>query len=96
MNYSPFLFTVVPHEGIAFSHHLELGPLHYESIFSSVQGPFLRADEELGRSREVVDLFKSEVVKFACVLFQVQDYGAYTIGIYDPPNFIDFCIVPFF
>ena len=32
----------------------------------------MRVDEELGHSREVVDLLKIRVVNFTCVVFQVQ------------------------
>ena len=56
----------------------------------------MRVYEEIGRSREVVDLLKSKVVNFICVVLQVQDGGAYPLGIYDPPDSIDFCIVSFF
>ena len=65
-------------------------------MFSSVLGPFLRADEELGRSREVVYLFKNNVVKCNYGVFQVQDGVAYPLGLDDPPNAIDFCIFPFY
>ena len=58
-------------------------------------GPFLRAGEELGHSGEVVDLFESKVVNFTHVIFQVQDEGAYPLGINDTPNAIDFCIILF-
>ena len=64
-------------------------------ILSSVPGPFLMADKELGCSRELLDLFKRRVVKFACVVFQVQDNGAYSLGIDDNPNAIDLFIFPF-
>ena len=65
-------------------------------IFSSVPGPFLRSNEELGCYREVVVLFKSETVKFTCVLFQVYYKRASPLGIYDSPDAIYFCIFPFF
>ena len=54
----------------------------------------MRADEELGRSREVVDVFKNEVMEFTCVLFLVQDDGTYSIGLDDSPDTIDLCIIP--
>ena len=91
----PFLFTVVPHEDRAFSHHLEVGPLPSYFVFSSVLVSFLRADEELGSSREVLDLFKTKVVKFTCIILKDQYNGDYPLGIYDLPNAIDLCIVPF-
>ena len=56
MKDGPLGFTVVPHKDRAFYHQLELGPLPSDFTPSSVSGPFLRADEELGHSREVVDV----------------------------------------
>ena len=48
-------FYVVSHKDRAFSHHLEVGPLPSNFICSSGLGPFLRDDEVLGSSKEVVD-----------------------------------------
>ena len=56
--------------------------------------PFLRDDGELGCSREVVDVFKDNIVKFNCVVFQVQGFGACPLGLDDTPDDIDFCISP--
>ena len=56
----------------------------------------MRADGKLGRSGGVLDLFESKTVNFTRVLFQVQDDGAYPLGINEPPNDIEFCIVLFF
>ena len=92
----PLWFAVVPQEDREFSNHLELGPFPSNFILSSVLGPILMADEELGFSREGVDLFKSKAVKFSCVVFQIQDNNVYSLGIDDPPNDIDFCIIPLF
>ena len=50
----------------------------------------MRTNEELGRSKEVVDLFKSKVLKFTCVVFQFHNNGAYPLVIDDPPNEIYF------
>ena len=36
------------------------------------------------------------IVRFTCVLFQVQDDGAYPLEIDESPDAMDFCIVPFF
>ena len=44
----PLWFPVVPHEDIAFFHYPEVGPFLSNFFFSSVLGPFMRADEELG------------------------------------------------
>ena len=49
-------FPGVPCEGGAFDHCLEIGPFPSKFIFPSVLGPFFRADEELGHSREVLDV----------------------------------------
>ena len=51
MKYVPLLFTIFPHEDGSFTHPLEVGPFPSDFIFPSVPGPFLRADEDLGRSR---------------------------------------------
>ena len=88
-------FPVVTHEDRAFAHYLEVGPFPSNFVFSSVLGPFVRADEELGRSGEVVDLFESKVMNLTRVIFHVQEDGVYPLRINDPPNNIDFCIVLF-
>ena len=59
-------------------------------------GPFLRAGGELRRSKEVVDFFESKVVNLTHFIFQVQDGGAYPLGINEPPDSIDFSIIIFF
>ena len=95
MKYGTLRFPVVTQKDRAFAHHLEVGPLPSDFVFSSVLGPFLRADEELWLSREVVYLFESKVVNLTRVIFQVQDDGAYTPGLNKPLNSIDFYIVLF-
>ena len=92
----PLWFPVVPHEDRVFSHHLEVGFFPSEFVFSSIMGPFLRGNEELGSSKEVVDLFEIKVVDLTRVLFQIQDNSEYPLVIYDTPNAIDLCIVLFF
>ena len=77
-----------------FAHHLEVGPFPSEFTFSSVPDHFLKADEELGISREVVNLFKSNTAYFTFVVFQVEDDGDYPFGIDEPPKNIGFCIIP--
>ena len=65
-------------------------------IFSYVLGPFLRSDEELGRSREVVDLFKSKIVNFTCAVFQVHDEGTYIpLGLMIYPIPLTYVLSPF-
>ena len=56
----------------------------------------MRAEEDLRRSSEVVEIFKNKIVKFNCAVFQVQDDSAYPIGIDGPLDDIEFCIVPLF
>ena len=50
----PLWFPIVPHKDGVFAHHLEVGPFPSDFIFPSFPGPFLRADEEFGRPREVL------------------------------------------
>ena len=90
------LFPVVPHKDRALPNHLEVGSFYLEFVLSSILGHFLRADEELGRSREVVDIFESKVLNFSHVIFQVQDDGEYPLGINEPPDSIEFCIIIIF
>ena len=87
-------FPVGPHEEKVFPHNLEVGPILSDFIFPSAPGQFLRAGEELGSSREVTD--KKKIVEFNFFIFQVQNDGAYPLGIDDPPNVIDFYIFPLF
>ena len=96
MKYAPLGFPVVPHEDGVFAHHLDVGTFPYGFIFPSAPGPFVRYNEEVGISREVVDILKHNTVKFTCVAFQFQDDGAYHLGLDDTPNAIDFCIVLLF
>ena len=83
------LITVFPHEDRALAHHLEVGPFSSNFIFSSVPGPLGWELQGSGR------LVKNNIVYFTCVVFQIQDNGAYPLGIDDPPDAIDFYIVPF-
>ena len=94
MKYGPLGFPIVPHKDVALSHHVEVGPFPSNSGLPSVPGPFLGAGEDLGRPREVVDVFKANIVDFTCVILQVQGNIAYPLGLDDPPNSVDFCIVP--
>ena len=89
-------FPVVLHEYRAFAHHLEVGPFPSDYFFLSVPGPFFRNDEELGLSREVVYLFKNNILQFTCFILHVQDCGYYPLGLDEPPDYIEFCVVPLF
>ena len=87
-------FSIFPHKEGAFVHHLEIGPFPSEFVLISVLGPFLSDYKELGRSREVVDFLKYNIFRFTFFLFQVQDGGAYSLGLDDPPDAIDLYIAP--
>ena len=62
------LFSIVPNKYGALAHHLEVGPLPANSLFHYLLGPFMRSDEELGRSREVIDIFEVEIVNLPYIL----------------------------
>ena len=62
-------FSVVPHKNEAFFHYLEVGIFHSNFIFPYVLGPLFRSDEDLGRSKELVYLFKYNILKFNYVIF---------------------------
>ena len=94
MKYGPLKFTVVPHENKAFSHHLEVDPFPYDFILSSVPGPFLRSDEELGCSRELVDFFLIELMIISCIILEIQYGGGYTLGVVDTPDDVGSCVLP--
>ena len=80
MKDGPSIFPIVPHQDETLSYHLEAGYLPDKSFLLSVIGNFLRTDEELGWSREVVDILNFECVNFAIIVFKFQDYCAYTLG----------------
>ena len=91
---SPLWFTVVPHKDVALAHHLEVGTFHANYDFPSVPGPFMRTGEDLGHSREVVEIFEIDIMNSACVVFQVQDDGAYPTGFDDSPGAVGLCLPP--
>ena len=41
-------------------------------------------------------MFKNKSVEFTCVILQFQGDGAYPLGLDDPLDVIDFCIIPLF
>ena len=55
----------------------------------------MSSNKELGSSKELVDMFKFNVVNFTCVIIQVQEKDAYPLELDETPNTIDFYIVPF-
>ena len=81
------MFLVVTHKYGALSHHLDVVP--FPSNFSLPS-----AGEDLGRPREVLDVFKTDIVDLTCFIFHVQGYGAYPLGVFDPPDAIYLCIFP--
>ena len=94
MKDGPLGFPVLPHKDGELSHHLEVGPFSVNLGLPSVTGPFLGADEELGRPREVVHIFEIDIMNFSCVVFHVQDNFYCPLGFDDTPNAVYFCIVP--
>ena len=92
MEDGPLVFTVFTLKDGSFSHHLEVGSFPSDFILPSVPSPFFRAEEELGRSKEVVYVFKNEIVDFTCVVFQIQGDCAYLLGLDDPTDALDVCI----
>ena len=58
VNDVPLVFTFVPHKNGEHAHHLEIGPLPSDFVFTSVPGPFFSDDEELGHPGKLVDFLK--------------------------------------
>ena len=87
-------FPIVPHKDGALAHHLEVGPLPANFGFPSILGTFLGSDEELGRPREVVDIYEVGIMDFSCIIFQVRDNGDYPLGFDYTPYAVDLHIVP--
>ena len=94
MKYGHLGFPTVPHKYGLVSRHLEVCPLPTNFVFPSVLVQFMRADEDLRRPREVVDILEANIVNFSYVIFQVQDDVDYPPSFDDPPNAVDFFIVP--
>ena len=61
-------FTVVPHNEGLHSHHLEVGPLPSDFVFTSIPGPFFSADKELVHPRKLVEVFKFICGFYLCCL----------------------------
>ena len=77
-------FPVVPHQDGIIACNVDVGSFPANFVFSSVMGLFLRAVEELGWSRELVYIFKFELVSFSVVLFEFWENCAYTLGLIIP------------
>ena len=95
MKDGPQRYTVVPHKDKTIACHLEIGPLLDNFGFPSANGPFMRDSLELGWSREVVDIFKIDLMKLVYIVFQVQDYIAYPIGFDQPPYAVNLSFIPY-
>ena len=93
MNCYTLRFPAVPHTDGTLAHHLKVGPFPSNFCAPSVLDPFFRADEDLGYPRELVDVFKIEIVYLTCVKFQVQIEGAYPLGIDYPPDAVELFII---
>ena len=72
MQDGPSRFKLVPHQDAMINHQLEVGSLPTDYVFNSATGPFLRANEELGCSREVVEFFKFELANLPIAVFKLQ------------------------
>ena len=94
MKDGPLGFPIVPHKYGVLAHHLEVGTFPSDFRLPSVTGLFLRAHEELVCIWELVDAFKTEIVYLTSIIIQVQGDGAFTLGIDNPPDVIDLCIIP--
>ena len=70
MNDGPLRFSVIPNKDEACLHPLELGSFPVNYGLPSVLGPFLRAGEELGCPREVVDIFDIEIINFYVLYYR--------------------------
>ena len=49
----------------------------------------MRADENPGFPREVVDILDIEFMYLDCIILQVKDNGTYSLGFGDTPDYID-------
>ena len=78
-------FTVVPHQDGALSYHLEEGSLIYKSIFYSTTRPFMGTYEELGCTREVVEMFQMSFCGFSVVVLKFKWNCDYT-HVFDQHN----------
>ena len=90
MKYCHLIFPVVFHMDGTLTHYIEVGPFPDNFAISSVPGPFLRSYEDRGCPREVVIY----TVIFLFVLFRFQYNFSYPLVFDEPPNDVDFCIVP--
>ena len=77
-------FKGVPHTYIALVNYLEVCTLTSNFGLRYVLEPLMRADEELGQPREILDSFEIKILNFASLVFQVQYNGAYPMGFGEP------------
>ena len=54
----------------------------------------MRADEELGCSREVVEILIIDFMKLSYIILQVQYYSAYPLGFDYTPHAVEYIPIP--
>ena len=84
----PLGLHVVPHRDGALDHHIEVGPCPSNFRFSSVLGPFLRADEELGCHRELVYIYEIDIVSLPVLSYRSSMMVPITWGLMIPLNYV--------
>ena len=89
-------FNVVPNEDKEFYHHLEVVPLPSDFVFFSVLGPFMRANEELGRSGEVVDFFRVRLLILPISSSRYRTAVTISLGLMTPPIPLTYLSSPFY
>ena len=74
-------------------HKIEVGTLLSNFSLPSVTRPFLREDEEIGCTRNLLDMLKIDFMKRAWIVLQAQDDGAYPLGFDDPSDAVPLSVV---
>ena len=72
MEYGLLRRSIVPHWYGVFYHHFKLGPSMEKLGFPPVAGLFMRDGGYIGCPREVVAIFKINIIYLACITLQVQ------------------------
>ena len=78
-----------------FAHHLELGPSPSDFIFPSILGPFLRSEEEIGNSRELVDIKKMILWILSVLSSRSRTAVPITLVLISPPIPLNYVSSPF-
>ena len=71
-----------------------MGPFLDNFGFPSFTGLFMRDDDYLGWSIEVVDILKLEIMNLDYIIIQVQYDINYPLGFGEPTNSVDLCVFP--